>query len=481
MVFRRLLWFGLVSLSLSFPALGADPVQDGEPRERGKAAIAAPAKAWAAQTSATGITLVWQRVQEAREYRIYAEPRLRGRTGPGPDGTVRGDITRFLVPVAETGQTYRFAIEAVDRQDRVSERTEFNPVTVQAGAAAPGPVTGVTATQSGPRQVTLTWNAASGAVAYAIGRAVAPNGFRPLCELCPTEARFIDTDAEPGANHTYSVTAVSPAGRSRAASSNTVALGGETVAPAPPANPVATVLSTTAVRLNWQGTPGVTQYRIERSGGDEKDRVFAVARVAGNITEFTHERVGNIGSQLLAAALGNRLSPQEMTYRIIAINSKGESAPVTFNYDMSKAQVGADKPPVAPSQAVATVLAKDKVRLTWEGAPGITQYRIERSGGDEKDRVFPVARVNGNVSEFTHERVGTIASNLLAAALGNRRPPQMTYRIIAINSQGESEPVTFSYDLSKARAEESADKEPTATAPKVPRPKNPKYPWGEGG
>lgn len=207
--------------------------KEREPREPDARApaggnINAPTRLWAAQTSATEITLVWTAVPSAAEYRLYAEPRFAGRPG-GPDAVISGNGSRYVVNRVAPNQSYRFAIEAVDRQGRVSPRAQFNPVTVQTPAAGTlAPPAGVNAAQSAPDEITLSWNAVPGATAYAIGRAVGPSGLQVLCGICPADSKFIDRNIQAGARHVYTVTAIAPNGRSTAARSNEVTPGSTT-------------------------------------------------------------------------------------------------------------------------------------------------------------------------------------------------------------------------------------------------------------
>jgi len=104
-----------------------------------EAKIAPPNGLAARQTSPREIILTWQKVADAKEYRVYVNPppapHLAGR--PGLAG---GNSTRWVVilpPSVAPATVYRASIETVGMNGATSERAEFNPVAVQA-ASGPG-------------------------------------------------------------------------------------------------------------------------------------------------------------------------------------------------------------------------------------------------------------------------------------------------------------------------------------------------------
>lgn len=202
--------------------------------ERQNAPFPAPTQLWAAQTSPTDITLVWQPVPGALTYRLYAH-----RDGADRQvGTTRATGNRFIQRVTAVGVPHIYAIEAVAENGTVSPRVRFNEVVPV--EAVPGPVAApasVTATADPSGTVVVRWTAVPGATAYMVGRAVSPGGYRMICSLCPgNSTTYVDSATTAGAKHSYTVVALTPRGASRATRS------GEAVAaaPAPPARPTAT-------------------------------------------------------------------------------------------------------------------------------------------------------------------------------------------------------------------------------------------------
>ena len=300
----------------SFAAYAADDEprdRAPEPRTRPEpaGALTAPASMWAAQTSATQITLVWHALPGAASYRLYFD----SSRDPRPPVPLAANVTRFVAPIGALGQPHAFSLEALDAQGHRSPRAAFNlvtPVAVKPGPVAPSPH--VSAGPMGEKEIVVSWEPVPGATAYGIGRAVGTGGFQVLCDLCPTTGSFIDRSTTPGASHTYLVTTVAPNGRSMPTRSNPVTLPGSAgAAPAPVPQNASAIIE---VRLSWSPVSGARQLRIERSSG-AKDSFSVLATLPGTSTQY----VDHLSSPL----------PQ-LAYRIVAIGERGDSTPVPFTF-----------------------------------------------------------------------------------------------------------------------------------------------------
>lgn len=104
-----------------------------------EAKVPPPGGLAARQTSPREIVLTWQKVPEAKEYRVYvdppAQPHLAGRPG-----IASASGTRWVIPLPPSvapSTVYRASIETVGPTGAISERVQFNPVAVQL-ASAPG-------------------------------------------------------------------------------------------------------------------------------------------------------------------------------------------------------------------------------------------------------------------------------------------------------------------------------------------------------
>lgn len=119
------------------------PPAEKEPKKEA-AKVPAPTGLVARQTSPREIVLNWQKVPDAKEYRVYvdppAQPNLAGRPG-----VASGSGTHWVIPLPPSvapSTVYRASIEAVGPTGAVSERAHFNPVAVHLPSGPGGPMPG---------------------------------------------------------------------------------------------------------------------------------------------------------------------------------------------------------------------------------------------------------------------------------------------------------------------------------------------------
>jgi hypothetical protein len=192
--------------------------------------LATPTGLRAAQTSPTDITLVWDAMPSALGFRIYSKS--------GVIASLSKTATRYVFTVTLFDVPIERFLEATGEKGLVSQKAAFPVVTPQKAAATdvvPRP-SSVTAAETGPGIITLTWTAVPEATAYLIGRAVAPEGLKTLCPLCPTKTEYVDNATTAGAKHTYGVQAIGPSGTSQRTMSNAVI---PTSSPGPDPGPTA--------------------------------------------------------------------------------------------------------------------------------------------------------------------------------------------------------------------------------------------------
>jgi hypothetical protein len=191
-----------------------------------------PDKAWAAQTSRSDVTLAWRAAKDATAHRVFfVFGGRRFALGTFVPGVTRAVFTLQRLssmvgqPLAGLQKSpMLFEIETLIGQ-RVAGLLRFNeviPVSPEKGLAAKQAPGGVHASQTGEREITVTWQPVQDATAYAIGRAVGKQGFQMICGLCPTDTRFVDTEATPGVKHVYTVQAITADGMGLRATSNPV-------------------------------------------------------------------------------------------------------------------------------------------------------------------------------------------------------------------------------------------------------------------
>ena len=132
---------------------------------------------------------------------------------------------------------------------------------------APPAPTGLTAT-AGDTQVSLVWNAASGATSYHLKRATTHGG--PYSQIAtPTSAGYKDSALTDGTTYYYVVSAVNAVGESANSSEvSATPASGVTIPPFPTG--FAATAGDRQVTLTWNTSSGATGYHVKRgttSGG----------------------------------------------------------------------------------------------------------------------------------------------------------------------------------------------------------------------
>jgi hypothetical protein len=415
---------------------------------------ASPTRLWAAQTSPTTVTLVWQLAAGATGYNVFGPRPKSGNTGELL-ARLGSNASRYVAQLAGTGVAHQYFIQAVDAKGQVSQKAEFNPVIPSAkeatSSAVPSP-SFLKAEVTGPGEITLRWDAVPGATAYAIGRSVRPQGMARLCEICPTETMYVDQDAVAGAVHVYRVIAIAPQGTSRPVLSGEVipTVGKQRVAAADPKEAVlpaadskealpkapsgvrATFQTPTSVQLSWITGTGTATLQIKRKVGMSVAQL--IATVNGTVSSFL-DQLGNAAGGIIS-------------YQLIAVNAKGAAEPVSVTVDPAKAVTdSAGAPPKAASGLKATVLSPTGIRLDW--TPGLVggMYRLMRDASGKSE---VIATLPGSVTSFLdHFRPGAM-------------PGLIGYWVEAVDGKAvASEKITV------ATGKEAADSQPspTATAP----------------
>jgi hypothetical protein len=118
----------------------ADLMEVSCPAADKKAAVRPPAGLSARQTSPTEIVLTWQKVPNAREYRVYVAPPPAPHMAGRP-GVVGSSGSRYVITLPKDvapSTVYRASIEAVGADGAASKRVDFDPVSVQLAAPPAG-------------------------------------------------------------------------------------------------------------------------------------------------------------------------------------------------------------------------------------------------------------------------------------------------------------------------------------------------------
>jgi hypothetical protein len=184
----------------------------------------------------------------------------------------------------------------------------------------------------------------------------------------------------------------------------TAAGEGETP-PSPPEEFSATELNGIMVAVRWdEGGPEVSGYQLDRAGADG---VFSVAR---RISADAHEVVDG------------PLPAGRFSYRVRAFNDGGASA---FAGPVSVELAGPDAPPSTPSEISVLPASPGQATVSWNNRADNAEYlRLERAQAGSG--FVAIARLGPNDESFLDPGLELGAT--------------CSYRVIAGNRQGESQP-----------------------------------------
>jgi autotransporter-associated beta strand protein len=280
--------------------------------------------------------------------------------GSGPSNATYLDTT------ATNGTTYYYVVQSVNMTGTSANSTQSAGVAPSSGAAtsAPAAPTGLGASVTGSN-VTLTWNASTGANYYTIQRSTVidkiPN-FSPTPALSSTTTilstitlsntvtglTYTDASVTNGSKYAYTILASNAAGIS-GSSTPFLAKPISTAVPAAPANVTATASSGQVV-LSWSAVSGAIGYIVEVSTSPTGPFTYLQS-----VADLTYTETG------LA-------SGTTYYYVITAVNSDGVSPNST--------EVSTGPPP--PATLTATP-GNTQVTLTWPAVAAATSYNVQRS------------------------------------------------------------------------------------------------------
>jgi fibronectin type 3 domain-containing protein len=210
----------------------------------------------------------------------------------------------------------------------------------------------VLAATPGNNQITLSWNAVSGATSYNVKRASVSGGPYTAVAWNTTGTSYVDTGLTQGTTYYYVFTAI-----------NGVAESGPSaeISAAPLLPPTAPTGLTAAagnaqVTLSWTPVSGATGYIVQRAPTSNG----AYATIASpTTTSYTDTGLTNGTSYY---------------YVVSAVNAGGMSA--NYSTEVSATPM---TPPATPMGLTVTT-GDTQATLSWTASPGAASYTIERSG-----------------------------------------------------------------------------------------------------
>ncbi len=384
--------------------------------------------------------------QSAHEMRVnWTDPAMNEdgfeiwrKTGPqgvfGIIAAVPAEATSYLDTGLVASTTYGYQVRAYNGGGASVFGGPANATTPAGPAIGPAAPSGLTARALSKSAVRLTWiDQSTDELDFQLQRSLDGESFTDVEILPPDTATFSDDNdgagLASGTAYHYRVRA-----RGAMGSSPYTPIARASTLPDPPTAPdafEATAVSTTRIDLAWRDrSSNESGFRIERKEGD-----------TGSLSPYTE--AGTVGAgHTHFADLG--LTPgATYTYRLLAFNSGGESAPSS---PASTATLS--PPPAAPTDLAASDVTQTALTLTWVGSSAI------ESG-------FEVERRPGAVGSFS--RIGLVVADGTQYRDSGLEPgTAYTYRVRALGPSGPS-PYSPSLDVSTLPLPPAAPSDLTAT------------------
>ncbi|HSS97904.1 MAG TPA: glycoside hydrolase family 44 protein, partial [Terriglobales bacterium] len=296
------------------------------------------------------VSLSWTGSKGAGWYRVK-----RSHTSGGPYRHIASTKhTTFTDAWLANGTTYYYVVSAANWGEKHSDNSAQASATPNkpGTGTSVGTPSGVTAI-AGNTQVSLSWNAASGATSYHVKRATKSGG--PYTQIgAPTVNNFTDSGLTNGTTYFYVVSAVNAKGEGANSSQVSATPKAPAAAPAVPTGVTATA-GNTQVALSWIASSGATSYHLKRSTTNGGPYTQVSAPTATNFSD---------------SGLTNGTT---YFYVVSAVNVSGESANSTQVSAMPKAPV-----PAVPTGLFATI-GVQQVALSWTASSGAASYNVKRS------------------------------------------------------------------------------------------------------
>ena len=360
----------------------------GNPGGGGQTTAPAAPTGLAATPGNAQVLLTWAATANATGYTVK-----RSTTTGGPYTAIASQPTTSFTDTPLTNGTKYFYVVSASNSAGASP----NSAEVSATPTLPPPAVpaGLAAT-AGNDQVTLTWNAATGATSYHVKRSTSSGAETQIA--APTSNSFTDASVTNGTKYFYVVSAVNSAAESANSTEVSATPATTPTAPAAPTGLQGTA-GNAKVTLTWNSSTGATSYHLKRSTTSGTETQIA----APTSNSFTDTTVTN-GTKYF--------------YVVSAVNANGESA---NSNEVSATPTAPATVPATPTGLAATG-GNAQISLTWNASTGATSYNVKRS--------------TTSGGPFTSTLASPTATNYVDTTVTNGTA--YFYVVSAVNAAGES-------------------------------------------
>jgi len=374
---------------------------------------------------------------EVKKYRVYRQ------TLPVEHweecGTVRG--TTYTVPGLREGKQYIFGVRAENEVGLGDMVTTSRPLHIRRTVAKPVAPKELTVTAVSEDSVSLSWHYhdldQSTVSSYRIERRAASSGmWETVATVDSTYHTYTVRHLRPGTDYFFRVVALNTAGASappRSLDQAVVPRRTYTVPDMPRGPLEVTDMDRSSITLSWlppksDGGAALISYIIEK-----KETSFSqwvrVARVKPHTTSYT---------------ISNLYDSREYLFRVIAENVEGQSPALSMDLGISPRRPASRPEPPSGRLRVRKV-TRESVVIEWgspsdDGGSRITSYLIEYRETDAV-RWHRAAMIDSKHSSCTIK--------------GLKEHKEYLFRVISVNSFGESLPLEVDFSVRPLREAEA--------------------------
>lgn len=299
-------------------------------------------------TSATSITIGWDKSLQATLYRIY---RADGTQDPVTQIDSTADQT-YTNTNLKTNSEYSYAVSAVNSAGASNKSAK---VTGKTSVTVPSIPQNVKAVALSEKSISVSWQQAENADSYLIYRSSSATG-QYVEDGSSQSTSYVSSNLQPKTTYYYKVKAVNTAGQSDfSAAANATTNDIPVTKPSKPTGVSAQALTATSILVKWQRSVNASLYIIYKASSATGPFI-----VADSTADTFYTNTG---------------LTQNTTYyyAVSAKNSAGESD----KSDVVSAQTPVDLTPPAGLSAKAASVSR--IDLSWNSVTGAQLYRIYRS------------------------------------------------------------------------------------------------------
>ena len=225
----------------------------------------------------------------------------------------------------------------------------------------PATPTTLSASAQSDAEISVTWNAVSGATSYNLYRSTVSGGeYAQIGGDEISALSYLDRGLTPETAYFYQLEACNFDGCSAPSLPVSVTTQSLVVAPAQPPAPSASAQSDTDIEVTWNAVSGATSYKLYRSTSSDG----TYTQVGGDISALRYLDTG-------------RSASTEYFYQLEACNSAGCSA--TRSPAGSATTQATPVAPAQPPAPSASAQSDTEIEVTWNAVSGATSYKLYRS------------------------------------------------------------------------------------------------------